>query len=143
MAEATQTKPVEKAFETRVEVVKVQHGVVFGFAIISKENGEPYFDRQGDHIPESAMLAAAVKFAKASRPARQMHRGGERGQNLFVFPMTSDIAKALDIETPRTGLLVGMKPDSEMLKRFESGELRAFSIGGTARTVPEEEYSDA
>ena len=55
--------------------------------------------------------------------------------------MTSDIAKALDIEIEKTGFVVGMKPsDPEILEKFRSGEFTGFSIGGARRaeTVVEE-----
>lgn len=141
MADLKRT-PETQSFETTARVLKVDEelGMVFGFAIVSKVDGEPHFDRQGDHIPESAMLKASMRFAESARPALEMHKGEERGQNVFLFPLTSDIAKALNIETRKTGLLVGMKPDPAMLQKFKSGELQAFSIGG--RRVREEVISE-
>ena len=44
--------------------------------------------------------------------------------------LSREIAKALDITTKRTGLLVGLRPDAAMLAKFKSGELSGFSIGG-------------
>lgn len=114
--------------------VDAEHGLVFGYAIVSKENGEPYFDVQGDHIDEGAMLGAAIDFMENSRVAKEMHTGDERGSVVFAFPLTSDIAKALDIVTPKTGLLIAMKPDADMLAKFKSGEFTGFSIGGSRIT---------
>ena len=121
-----------KAFD-KAAVVKVDEslGLVFGFAIVCKQDGEPYFDAQNDHIPEDAMLKAGVDFMLNSRVAKEMHSGGQAGTVVFAFPLTSDIAKALDIETKQTGFLIAMKPDAGMLKRFKSGELTGFSIGGS------------
>lgn len=122
---------LEKSF-TKANVVKVdaEHGLVFGFAIVSKEGGEPYFDTQGDHIDESAMLKASLDFMQNSRMAKEMHSGDAAGSVVFAFPLTTDIAKALGIETAKTGLLIAMKPDDAMLAKFKSGELSGFSIGG-------------
>lgn len=119
-------------FHTETQVCKVDAklGLVFGFAVISKVNGEPYFDKQGDHIPEDAMIEAATDFMSKSRAAREMHRGPDAGQVLYAFPLTEDIAKALGIETPKTGLLIGMKPNPEHLSKFEDGTYTGFSIGG-------------
>jgi hypothetical protein len=65
-----------------------------------------------------------------SRMASEMHTGADRGSYVFAFPLTTEIAKALGIETQKTGLLVAVKPDADMLAKFKSGELTGFSIGG-------------
>ncbi len=112
-------------------------GLVFGFAIVCKEDGEDYFDLQADHIPESIMLNGSFDFAKNSRVAKEMHTGGQIGDITFMFPLTSDIAKSLNIVTKYTGLLIAMKPDSpEVLRKFRDGEYTGFSIGGNAVNVP-------
>ena len=120
-------------FERSSEVFKVDEslGLVFGFAIISKVDGEPYFDVQGDHIPEDAMLKAATDFMASSRAAKEMHRGDAVGQVLYAFPLTEEIAKSLDIITPRTGLLIGMRPGPEAVAKFKDGTYKGFSIGGS------------
>ena len=105
-------------------------GLVFGFAIVCKENGEPYFDVQQDHIPEDAMLKAAADFMQNSRVASEMHDGSDIGRVVFAFPLTEDIAKSLGINSPRTGLLIAMKPAADVLEKFISGEYTGFSIGG-------------
>ena len=121
----------EQLQATSILKVDESLGLVFGFAIVCKEDGEPFFDVQDDHIPEDGMLKAATDFMIHSRVAKEMHAGDQIGDILFAFPLTTEIAAALDIVTKRTGLLIAMKPDSpEMLKRFASGELTGFSIGG-------------
>jgi hypothetical protein len=127
-----------------VSFVKVNEelGLVFGFAIICKDAGEDYFDLQGDHIPEDAMLKAATDFMLHSRNVKEMHQGEVKGTVVFAFPLTTDVAKALNITTDQTGLLIAMKPDSaDMLGKFKSGEYSGFSIGG--RYVRNEEVQDA
>ncbi len=135
-------KTGSKGHNTRVmdaDVCKVDEdlGLVMGFAIICKHNGEDYFDRQDDHIPESSMLKAATDFMRNSRVMGEMHKvdtqkkAEARGTVVFAFPLTTDIAKSLNIETQTTGLLVGMMPDDdEILGKFKSGEYTGFSIGG-------------
>lgn len=119
-------------FQTTTPVCKVDErlGLVFGFAIVCHEEGVPYFDVQGDHIPEHAMLKAASDFMAQSRMAKEMHVGDGTGEVLFAFPLTEDIAKALDITTKRTGLLIGMKPAPEVVAKFKDGTYTGFSIGG-------------
>jgi len=128
-----ETNAMKGEFATEAQVFKVDEGLglVFGWAIVCNQDGEPYFDTQGDHIPESAMLKAAADFMANSRVAKEMHAGESKGSVVFAWPMTADIAKAMGIETKQTGLMIAMKPDSaEMLAKFKSGEFTGFSIGG-------------
>jgi hypothetical protein len=126
-------------FVTETEVFKVDEeiGLVFGFGLVSTINGEPYFDKQGDHIPEDSMLEAAADFMLNSRVAGEMHAKDDDGEIVkdgtvvFAFPLTSDVAKAFDIKTVRTGLLVAIKPSADVLAKFKTGEYTGFSIGGT------------
>lgn len=115
------------------QVVKVDDelGLVFGFAIVSTQDGEPYFDSQGDHIPEDSMLAATLDFMEKSRRADDMHDQQAHGTIVFSFPLTASVAKALGIETRQTGWLVGMKPSAEVFELYKSGERKGFSIGGS------------
>ena len=126
-------------FKLNTKVVKVDEalGLVIGFAMICKEKGEDYFDLQGDNIPEDVMMKSALDFMENSQVAREMHGKTPDGQRkqagtvIFAFPLTTDIAKALDIETEKTGLLIAIKPDAAMLAKFKSGKLTGFSIGGS------------
>lgn len=129
----------------KANVVKVEPalGLVFGWAIVCKQDGEDYYDlnvdrdgaykgqRVPEHIPEDVMLKAALDFAEtAERPGNEMHVGPECGQHVFIFPMTTDIAKALDIDTKKTGLLVAYKPPADVLQKFIDGTYTGFSIEG-------------
>lgn len=107
-------------------------GLVMGWAIICKQDGEDHFDLQGDHIPEDAMLEAATDFMLHSRVIKDMHQGDPLpGSIVFAFPMTTDVAKAFGIETTQTGLMIAMKPEDEtVLEKFRTGEYTGFSIGG-------------
>jgi hypothetical protein len=117
----------------KAQVLKVSEelGLVFGFAIVCKRGGADYYDVQDDHIPEDAMLTAATDFMENSRLAKEMHAGDGAGTVVFAFPMTSEIASALNIQTQDTGLLIAMKPEADMLAKFKAGDLTGFSIGGS------------
>ena len=119
-------------------VKSAELGVAAGWAIICTEDGKPYFDLQGDHITEEAMLEAAVEFMEKSQVMGAGHEKLGVGQS-WVFPVTTGIAKLLGIETKRTGLLVMAKPDDETLKAIDAGEYTGFSIGGTVTAL---EYQD-
>jgi len=115
------------------EIIKVDSdlGLVLGFAIVCKVDGEEYFDVQGDHIPEDAMLKASTDFMIHSRVGKEMHTGEQTGNVVFAFPLTEDIANAFGIVTKKTGLMIAMRPDSDAtLEKFKSGEYTGFSIGG-------------
>lgn len=124
------------------EVLKVDSklGIVFGYAMVSKVDGEDYYDSQGDHITEEAMIDACADFMKSSRVAKDMHEGDQIGDILFLLPLTTDIAQKLDIVAKRSGTIIGMKPSPDVLKKFESGEYTGFSIGGNR--VKDEEVED-
>ena len=118
--------------EIKVEIIKAHEelGMLFGYAVVCKEGGEEYYDLQGDYIPEDAMLRAAVDFMTDYRYAYDNHVYGV-GTVIFAWPMTADIADAMDITVKRTGLLVGIKVDNyDIISRFREGIYTGFSIGG-------------
>jgi len=130
--------------------VDEEHGLVIGWAIVCKLNGEDYYDlnvdtdgvhkgkRVPEHITEDCMFKAAAEAAEAGQcPGNDMHAGPDAGSYHFMFPMTTEIAKALDITTKRTGLLVGYKPPADILAKFKDGTYTGFSIEG-ARVSYEE-----
>lgn len=122
-----------------VTVAKVSDelGIVFGFALVSKLNGEDYFDSQGDHISEDVMMKAAVDYVESGAAAKEMHVGEVVGKVVFAWPMTSELAKSMGIYTNQTGLMIGMRPDKpDMLKKFKDGTYTGFSIGGRGVRVP-------
>lgn len=125
----------------KAERVDAALGLVFGWAVVSTEKGEPYFDLQGDHIPDDALLKAAADFMGGDRAQGDGHglTGGSLtdGQVVFAFPMTAEVAKSFGITCERTGLLVAVKPSAPVLAKFASGEYTGFSIGG-ARVRDEE-----
>lgn len=132
------TSPMGKSFETTAEVLKVDDelGIVFGWGIVCTEKGERYFDLQGDHITEDAMLKATSEFMYEVRAAGEMHAKDEdgaaihKGVIVHSMPLTEELVKAFGIECDKTGWLIGMKPDADMLDKFRDGTYRGFSIGG-------------
>lgn len=135
MAPAAPSTPEHAPGTLYCEVAKTDASrrLVFGYAIVCKENGADYRDTDGTHIPESVMLDAALDWARTVKSADTMHDGREVGSHPFLFPLTTEVAKALGIEAPaRTGLLVAQQVDAETFKRFESGELQGFSIEASA-----------
>lgn len=118
--------------DIRARVLKVDDtlGLVMGYAIICKEEGAPYYDLHGDYITEDAMLKASLDFMENSQVAKEMHTGDQAGSVVFAWPMTTEIAKAFGLEVKKTGLLIAVRPDTEMLAKFRDGTYTGFSIGG-------------
>lgn len=122
-------------------------GLIFGFAMICKVRQDDgtfadYVDTDGDEFPEGAMLEASTDFAKSKRVACTMHERDandnpvQDGGVIHHFPLTEDIAKALGIDTPLTGLLIALQPDDpETLEKARRGEYTGFSIGGEALQI--------
>lgn len=123
----------------KAEVAKVDEalGLVFGWAIVCTEKGEDHYDLQGDHIPESVMVESTTDFMKNARVAKEMHRGEQIGSIVHSFPLTTDIAKAMGIQTEKTGWMVAMAPETGVLQKFKDGEYTGFSIGGGCSYVEE------
>lgn len=130
----------EEGLAARVTKVDSALGLVFGWAIVCKIDGEPYFDlnidrdtgkRVPEHIPENAMLKASTDFMLNSRVGNEMHDGPDTGTYVFAWPLTEEIAKAMGIQSAQTGLMIAYKPTPEVLKKFEDGTYRGFSIEGS------------
>lgn len=139
-------KPKRKNGErVAVRVAKADKplGLVFGWAIVCKQDGEAYYDLNVDqagahagelipeHITEPAMLKAALGFTETEQAGNEMHAGPDKGHYPFVFPLTTDIAKALGIESKNTGLLIAYKPPPDVFAKFADGTYRGFSIEGS------------
>lgn len=119
---------------TTYNVMKVDEelGIVFGWALVSEIDGAPYFDVQGDHVPEDAMLKATSEFMEHVRVGKDMHQGDQCGVMVHSMPLTKDIARSFGITCDRTGWMVGYKPyDKALLAKFRNGDYTGFSIGGS------------
>lgn len=126
----------ETCLTAKVAKVDESLGLVFGWAIVSEINGEPYVDTQGDYIPSDVAMKSISKFMRGERTAKAMHVGERVGSVDMAFPMTQDIMKALGIECEQTGVIVAMRPDSDdLMKRYRDGDYTGFSIGGSAMSV--------
>lgn len=142
--------------------VDSEHGLVFGYAIVSKTRDafdgefEDYYDlnidqdgvHKGQRVPENitedAMFKAAVDAAEQGTqlPGDEQHAGPDVGSYYFMFPVTEQIAKALDWQVKKTGLVVGYHPgDDEVLKKFKDGTYTGFSITGERVEYEEEEVA--
>lgn len=112
--------------------------IVYGWANVITEKGQPVVDTQGDIIEADELVKATTDYMKSERVAKHNHRGDQIGTVLHSFPMTFEIAKSLGIDTKgREGWLTGMHiAKDELWEKVKKGELKAFSIGARAVRVP-------
>lgn len=106
--------------------------IIYGWASVISKNGEAVIDTQGDIIEAPVLVKAVTDFMMDAREAHVMHEGQNHGVVVHSFPLVGDIAKSLGIQCDREGWIVGLKVSPEIMKRVDSGELQAFSIGGAA-----------
>jgi hypothetical protein len=125
-----------------VPVIKISEelGIVFGFAAITKvvkEGGQvvKYFDSDNQCVSDEVLLKATTEFMQTDRINNNDHQENDVGVVVHSFPLTEDVAKSLEIKSKHFGWLVGIKPNSETLKKFKSGEYRGFSIEGSCKYV--------
>lgn len=113
--------------------VEPRLGIAIGFLFVSKFKGEDYYDLHGHHIPEAEITKACLWFVENGGAMDVMHDRKKAGSAPFVFPYTTEFAKAVGNEKPiYTGMAFGVKPtDPTTLKRIDRGELVAFSLDGT------------
>ncbi|MEI5677358.1 XkdF-like putative serine protease domain-containing protein [Mesorhizobium sp. CCNWLW179-1] len=106
-------------------------GLIIGWALVSTIAGKPYFDRQGDHVPDDQATKAFARFMEGDRILKLNHTGSVKGRVIFCFPLSADIARSVGIQTQQTGVLIGVKPDDPaILDMFDAGRIGGFSIGG-------------
>lgn len=135
-----------EALTSTTDILKVDEslGIVFGYAIVCREKNEAgewvdHFDTQGHHIPEDEMLKASVEFAQQAamnkRASKDMHEGDDIQEVVQMIAVTEELAKALDWDIKKTGLVIALKPTPEVLEMYKSGERTGFSMGGRGNLI--------
>lgn len=139
---ALKRAPDAEPVNFRIAKVDEGLGLVFGWAIVCKVNGQDYYDlnidhdgphkgqRVPEHITEKAMTEGALGLVEQGAPGNEMHGGPDRGYYPFLFPMTTEIAKAMGVTTEKTGLMCAFKPPADVLQKFKDGTYTGFSIEG-------------
>src|SRR6056297_3069470 len=119
--------------EGKVLKTDEEQRMVWGWASVVTEKGEPVVDRQGDVIEPETLVKAVGKFMEHVRVGKQMHNGDQIGVVVHSIPITKEIGDSLGIQSDREGWIVAFKVyDDDVWSKVKSGELAAFSIGGRA-----------
>lgn len=123
----------------------LKDGIVWGWASVIEKDGKAIVDHQGDVIQEDDLVKAAHDHVTNSRVGGALHlyvpgpdrtplKGGDIVESL-VF--TKALQKALGVDLGKVGWLVGYQiTDPYVKKMVASGQLKAFSIGGSGRREP-------
>lgn len=132
---------VVKAYEGRVPtlVLKVaaERQMVYGWASVVTKDGATVEDQQEDTMEMDNVRKVVHQFIRDERVGKAMHDGPQVGEVLDSFVFCSDVQKALGIDFGCEGWLVGYHvTDAKVWKRVQSGELKAFSIGGEGVRTP-------
>ena len=132
--------------EHKIAKVETSQGLVFGWGQVFLERTEKgldqYYDTDNDAFDEEGAVPAWDGLMSEGRVLKANHQGEQVGDVIFAFPLTLDIAKSLgfDVDTiPRTGTLVGVRPQSDIFAKYESGEWDSFSVGGEIIEMEEPE----
>ena len=122
-----------KSIEGKILKTDEEQRMVYGWASVVTEKGEPVVDRQGDVIGSDTLVKAVNEFMEHVRVGKAMHTGKQVGVVVHSLPITKEIGDALGIQSDREGWVVAYKVfDDAVWEMVKSGELAAFSIGGRA-----------
>ena len=129
------TKNDESNYTIEGKILKAddEQRLVYGWASVVTEDGNPVIDRQGDIIEPDTLVKAVNNFMEYVRVGKTMHTGEQTGVVVHSMPITKEIGDALGIHSNREGWVVAYKVyDDAVWAMVKSGELTAFSIGGSA-----------
>jgi hypothetical protein len=129
----TSVSEMTKTIEGNILKADDEQRMVYGWASVVTEKGEPVIDRQGDVIEPDTLVKAVNNFMEHVRVGKAMHTGDQVGVVVHSMPITKEIGDALGIHSDREGWVVAYKVyDDNVWNMVKSGELAAFSIGGRA-----------
>lgn len=123
-------------FSHDVRKIDEEMRMVYGWASVVEENGNPVVDHQGDLILSSDLVAAAHAFISSSRAAKAMHKGEVVGEFVESLVFTPEVQKALGIDLGKVGWWVGLKVKNDKIwAAVKDGRLKMLSIGGKGNRI--------
>lgn len=117
------------------EIIKVdeEQRIVWGWASVTKINGQDVVDKQGDIIEPKTLEKAATEFMLGARNGLTMHKGEPTTTIVHSMLFTEEVKKAFGIESPYEGWLIAVKVHCDKTwELVKGGKFRGFSIGGKA-----------
>jgi hypothetical protein len=116
-------------------VIKVdeEQRIIFGWASVTKYQGEYVVDLQNEIIRTETLHKAVNEFMKSVRVGKVLHDGEQTGTIIHSFPISKEVCEALGIQSDKEGWLTGYYvEDDDLWEAVKSGDYREFSIGGNA-----------
>lgn len=124
------------ALTANIAKVDVERRIVYGWASVIEEGGNPVVDSQGDVISEATLVDSAQRFMQEVRTGKAMHSGPRVADVVESMVFTKELQSALGIDLGRIGWMIAMKVnDAAVWKRVKDGDLGAFSIAGYGKRV--------
>jgi len=134
------TDPESVTFRHRVVKAAPTGEFVRGWASVATVNGIPVEDDDADTVDIGTLATAAHRFISDHRRADLLHKGVKIGEIVESVIVDDEFAAALNATTPIRGWWIGMQIHSEAVRKMvRAGLLPAFSIGGTAHRIPEDD----
>jgi hypothetical protein len=143
----TYAKSAEPSFDAEGTFSKFDDDkrIAFGWASVTKKDGVPVVDRQGDYITTEDLEDAAYRYNLTSRVGGDMHkRNGDKAHHVsdliesVVFTDEKKRAMGLPDDFPE-GWWVGYKfHDPEVWQEVKVGKKAGFSIHGRGKRAAHE-----
>ena len=122
------------SLQGKITKVDADERIAYGWFSVIEKDGKAVVDSQGDVIAEKTLTKAVHEFLVDSRAGKVMHGGRRVADVVESMVFSKDVQKALGIDLGLVGWFGAMKfRDDAVWERVKSGELKAFSIGGTAK----------
>lgn len=141
-AQVATTQGTAADFNLRIPIAKMdddQRLIVGWAAVVTKADGTPVVDLQGDLTPISEIEKAAHKALRFGGRGKSgvQHEATGIGDIVESFVVSKSRREALGFGPGPEGWVVAMKiHDDDVWKRIKSGELSELSFKGTARRTP-------
>lgn len=131
------TKADEESNLFAIVKTDVEERMIWGWGSVITVKGVPVVDRQNDIIELSELKQAVYHFMDNSRTGGEMHKLMDIGVVVESMVFSDELQKAMGINLGKEGWFVGVRVDNDTTwERVKKGELRSFSLGGSAERVP-------
>jgi hypothetical protein len=135
----TPVVPVPVDAENLFNIVKAsdEERMIWGWGSVITLKGQPVVDSQNDVIELHELKQAVYKFMDEDRVGGESHKVMGVGTVVESLVFSEELQKALGIDLGKEGWFIGVRVDKDATwAKVKSGELRSFSLGGTAERVP-------
>jgi hypothetical protein len=124
--------------EKEIQITKTldDQNLVFGYANVAiRKNGETVVDYADDTIAPDDLEQAAYEFVRSYRAANVEHSGPQVGELVECLAITKQKLQAMGLpeDALPQGIWLGFRVNDETFAKVKSGDLKMFSIEGSAQ----------